>query len=247
MWHPFDIMPQDLAVADALRTASAPESCRLVYGERVVRWFKDKSSADSQWPPTVDKKEGLTILRKPGGEGTQELDIEQTWQLTNKQTMSGKMTCRNDGWRSPLNWEFQQTFLTDKNKPLVPDLSEQGSWKDGLLIRSTKGANGEVRKENRTAQLASAYALLAGFPKEDEVTGNTGLLREVQGYSQRASLEPCSKLLQETPLAQGLRGVVLKNEGGYPGDYWINPAGVVIYACYGPNRVFVLEKMEAIS
>jgi hypothetical protein len=247
MWHPFDIMPQDLAVDDALKTAAPGDHCRLVYGERVVRWFKDKSSADSQWPPTVDKKPGLVLTRRPGSDGTWDLDLQQTWVLTNTQTMSGKMTCRRIGWRSPLSWEFQQSFQTSKGKEFLPGLTERGSWRDGELLRVTSGASGEVEKTDRAAELAATYALLADFPKEGEATGDTGLLQENLGYSPRAGFVPCSKALQENPLARGLRGSVLKNEGGYPADFWTNPAGVVIYACYGPNRVFVLEKAEAVS
>ncbi len=247
MWHPFDIMPQELAVAEDLRAASPDGDCRLVYAEHIVRWFKDKSSTDTQWPPTVDKKPGVTIEKRTGKDGTLNLNIEQIWQLTNKQTMRGEMTCRGDAWRSPLDWTFQQSFLNERNKAFVPNMIEQGNWKNGVLTRVTKGTNAEVRKMAQAAELASTYALMASFPHDGAISGSTGLLQEGLLYSPEAELVPCAKGLHENALAQGLRGIALKNEGGYPADYWINPAGVVIYVCYGPNRAFVLEKLEALS
>lgn len=247
MWHPFDLMPQELTVPDAVRNASAGDRCRLVYGERITRWFKDKASTDQQWPPTVDKKPGLTLARQPGPAGTFDLDVRQTWVLTNTQTMTGKMTCRAEGWRSPLTWEFRQTFLNDKGKPLVPGLTESGRWKNGILERSTKGDHGEVRQTVRATELASVYALIANFPKEGEAAGSTGLLREALTYSPDAAWQPAPKVLQESPLARGLRGYVLKSEGGFPADCWVNAAGVVVYVCYGPNRAFVLDQVEALA
>lgn len=247
MWHPFDIMPQELTVSDTVRNFSVSGPCRLTYGERVTRWFKDKSSADQQWPPTVDRKPGLTLTRRPAGEGTLDLEILHTWILTNTQTMSGRMTCRTDGWRSPLSWEFRQTFVTDKNKPFLSGVIESGSWKNGLLERVTRGAAGEVRKSTQAAQLASTYALMADFPEPSEASGTTGLLQEALSFSSDVALVPVPALLQENPLAHGLRGFSLQGGNGYPADYWVNSAGTVIYVCYGPNRAFVLDKAEALS
>lgn len=247
MWHPFDIMPQELALTDAVRGASVVGPCRLVFGERVTRWFKDKSSADQQWPPTVDQKPGLTIIRRPADDGTHALEIQHSWVLTNTQTMSGRMICRADGWRSPLKWEFTQTFLTDKNKPLVPPLTETGRWQDGTLERTTKGSAGEVRKTAKVSQLASTYGLMAGFPKVDEATGSAGLIQEALTFCPEATLQPVPSILQENPLAKGLEGFVLKSADGFPSDYWVNANGAVVYVCYGPNRVFVLDKVEVLS
>lgn len=247
MWHPFDIMPQELAVSDELRNASPGENRHLVYGERVTRWFKDKSSTDQQWPPTVDKKPGITLSRRLAASGTAELEIRHIWQLTVAQDMAGRMTTRTDGWRSPLSWEFQQSFLTERNKSLVPSVVDSGSWRDGVLERVTKGNSGTVRKSTPAAQLASTYALMADFPRDGQASGSTGLLREALSFTPDVSLQPVPQAVRDNPLARGLTGFVLQAPSGYPADFWVNASGLVIYACYGPNRAFILEKAETLT
>ena len=124
---------------------------------------------------------------------------------------------------------------------------ESGRWENGILERSTKGTSGEVRKTGKVSKLACTYGLMAGFPEPDEAIGSTGLMQEALTFCPEATLQPVSSILQENPLAKGLQGFVLKSVDGYPADFWVNANGAVVYVCYGPNRVFVLDKVETLS
>ncbi|MEZ6192111.1 MAG: hypothetical protein R3C45_12605 [Phycisphaerales bacterium] len=64
MWHAFDIIADELAVDPAVRGLAAGPGHRLVYSERVVRWFSDKTG-QGQWPAVVDRQPGIT-LERPG-------------------------------------------------------------------------------------------------------------------------------------------------------------------------------------
>lgn len=248
MWHPFDIMPGELALEPALRTASAPPRVRLVFGERITRWFKDKSEAAKQWPPTVDRKEGLTLSRRPGEAESWDLGVRQVWQLTNVHTLEGTMSCAAAGWRTPRRWSFRQTFLTDRGTEVLPSLTEEGAWKDGVLTRTTTGKSGSLAASDAAPRLAAAYGLMADFPLAEALKLEpAGLLQEGLAFSPDASLRRCSDALQKNPLANGLTGFVLHTSQGYPSDFWVNPSGLVVYVCFGPNRAFVLDRMEEIA
>ena len=248
MWHPFDIMPNELALAPSLRTASPPARFRLVFGERITRWFKDKSDVNKQWPPTVDRKDGMTLSRRPGTDGSWNLDVKHVWQLTNTHTLEGTMACAAAGWRSPHRWNFRQTFLSDRGAEAVPPLTEEGTWKDGVLTRTTTGNAGSLTKSDPTSRLAVQYGLMADFPLAEALKLEpTGLLQEGLTFSPDASLRRCPDDLQKRPLAEGLTGFVLNTSQGYPADFWVNPAGLVVYVCFGPNRAFVLDRMEEIA
>src|SRR5688500_20396657 len=96
MWHPFDIIPpENLAVADALRSATAAPSCRLVYGERILARFttKDKIGTDMQWRPEIDQLSGVTLTRRAPAGDRLVLYVEQRWQFASKdQLLTGIVT-----------------------------------------------------------------------------------------------------------------------------------------------------------
>lgn len=249
MWHPFDIMPGELALDSALRSASAPSRARLVFGERITRWFKDKSESAKQWPPTVDRKEGLSLSRRPGStDGSWDLGVRQVWQLTNVHTLEGTMSCATVGWRSPHQWNFRQTFLSDRGAEVLPPLTEAGTWKAGLLTRTTTGKDRALTASGETSRLAAQYGLMADFPLAEALQLEpAGLLQEGLTFSPGASLRRCPDDLQKHPLAAGLTGFVLDTPQGYPADFWVNPAGLVVYVCFGPNRALVLDRLEEIA
>ncbi len=246
MWHPFDLMSKELAVDETLRAAGAPQGCRLIYGERITRWFKDKSDAVSQWPPTVDHKPGVTIARRVEGENW-DVEVSHVWKITITQSFSAKLSVRRDGWRSPIAWQYTQNFVKEHGGMLVPDTRGTGSWKDGVISTNITGASGKLALSEPAPSLCSLYSLLADFPAEPARLGEAALLGENLMYFPKASFSQPSAALAANPLAIGLKGYILRPAMGWPMDFWVNEQGLVVYWCQGPHRAFVLEKIEGLA
>ncbi|MBC2592924.1 hypothetical protein H5P28_01495 [Ruficoccus amylovorans] len=240
-------MTDELALPDGMKSVAGNSQVRRVYGERVTRWFKDKSSADSQWPPTVDKRPGirLDIRTERGGF---DLGITHEWPLTSNFTLSGEMRCADNAWRSPTIWNLAQTFTTTRGNEILPAIVEQGRWENARVQTVTTQGTREIRNARAAPAFASVYALMAAFP--DVSRGGLGealLQEETLSFVTSARIKNAPKELQRNKLAQGLTGYTVYTATGYPADYWLNENGVVIYVCWGPNRAFVLEQSEELA
>lgn len=248
MWHPFDILGDELSVEKTLRDSVFPASCRLVYSERVTRWFKDKSDQNNQWPPTVDQKPGIQISRRVEDDAMR-VEVVHEWELMIRHLLSATMDCSTKGWRSPSSWLAQVTFRNIRGgKEFLPEIREVGSWSDRRLKQVSQGAKNSITRSSEVDSLASVYALLANFPSPDEASslGSTTLLEEGFTVTPDVTLLPCPENLQQHPMAEGLRGYALRGKGNFPTDYWVNRHGLVVFICMGPHRAFFLESLESL-
>jgi|GEM_PF-2546558 len=248
MWHPFDILGDELFVDKTLRDSDAPSHCRLVYSERITRWFKDKSDQNNQWPPTVDRKPGVQISRRIDGDRMR-LEVLHEWQLMIRHLLSATMDGSARGWRSPESWSAQVTFSNIRNgREFLPEIRETGSWSGGRLEQVSQGAENSITQSGEARSLASVYALLANFPRPDEISsiGSTTLLEEGFTVTPDVTLLRCPENLQKHPMAAGLDGYALRGKGNFPADYWVNRQGLVVFVCMGPHRAFVLESLETL-
>lgn len=247
MWHPFDLMPADLAVPDNLKTTAQKGAVRRVYSQRVTRWYSDKSSRDTQWPPTVDKRPGITLTIRPGSDRI-ELRIEQQWLVNTDHALSGTITCLNNPWRSPEQWQLKQTFTTKRGNTFLPSIEESGQWQNGKIQTLTQLGKKELRNSLNAADLTSFYTLLADFPAPESLPKDQAVYQtEALSFIPSARIEEAPALYRNHPLAKGLRGFTVKTASDIPADYWLNENGVVIYVCWGPNRAFVLETSEELA
>jgi hypothetical protein len=250
LWHPFDIIgAEELSVNESLRTAATPAARECVYTERVTRWFGDKSDQKNQWPPTLDQKPGIRISCRPDGE-TMKVGVVQVWEQMINHELTASMECSASGWRSPSSWTVKHTFKQARSgREFVPDIDETGRWQQGTLTRTSQGQETAMTRSRSVGSLASVYALLANFPRVEEIPelSQTTLLQEGFVVTPDADLVNCPEVLREHPLAQGLRGYTLLNKGNFPSDFWVNDNGLVVYICLGPHRVFVLNSLQTIS
>jgi len=249
MWHPFDLMPEALAVPAELRNASTSTACRLVYRQAVTRWFKDKSSQE-QWPPDLDLRPGITLTRRMDGDGRWHLEVLQTWELDARRTMAGTLVCDMRGWRRPLRYEFRQRFESRAAAAMWPETRESGQWQsDGTLARQTTVGEKSAPQAVRADAWLALYALLGDFPAWADswpTAADTALLGEGGVVVRGARLRRCELPQGRHALAQGLRGYVLELQHGMPQEFWINENGVVIYWLEGPNRALWLTEVEGL-
>jgi hypothetical protein len=253
MWHPFHIMPpENLVVADALRSATAAPSCRLVYGERILARFptKDKIGTDKQWRPAIDQLPGVTLTRRAPAGDRWELDVEQRWQFASTDhLLTATVTAASSDWRTPLRWTLRQALTPNKGAPPLTPLEEAGAWENGQVRRTCKVGRGSESGSHAAPSLTSIYTLMANFPTEMAARGGQieGLLGEGFTFSPSAKLGPGHPAPRALPVAGKLQNYLLTFPGGLPFEFWVNDAGLVVFLCQGPMRVLVLEKVEAMG
>lgn len=248
MWHPFDIMPDALAVSPEIRNARPSDTCVFTYGEKVMTYFKDKSGKTEQWPPMLDDQPGLRIARKKKRNAL-ELEITQTWKLDYVRELKGTMVCRPDGWRSPLEWNFTRTFTPSASRsPAFAPVKISGRWENGGLSQTTAGDASRDSRAQRAADLACTYSLLADAPfKETGLSAGPALLTDDLIFSPAAAVHQCSATLHQRPPAAGLTGYMVLSGVDQPVEYWVNEHGAVIYVCSGTTRVLILKNVETLS
>lgn len=252
MWHAFDIIAEDLTVAPDLRVTRA--SNRLVYGERVVRWFSDKSGK-GQWPAVVDHKPGM-VIEKLGttqvGGSDWKLRVEHIRSQTVPVTMRLNLTCAGNAWRSPRAWELKETLGEQGNTSPLQETSETGRWESGRVTRTIRAGTKHIDKVFNATHPACLYPILADFPVKEIETGvlkdqgSDALFTEGMLYVESGSfMAGAPGDTAHHILAAGLRCYRLIPSMGFPLEFWINTHGVVIYLLEGATRAWVLESMEA--
>lgn len=249
MWHPFALFPDELTVPAPLRAAPLPAAARLVYREKVVRWFKPKPGHTYK-QPVLDHGPGLTLERRPAADGRLELRFRQERTHESPQVLEGTMTCAAGGWSSPLAWSVRQSFVAKAESDLLPSLEETGEWSKATVTRRTRARGGRLTTTHAARALLSPPAWLAAFPRDlapapwsDDVV----VMDEFTLFVTGAAIEPAGRETRAHILAQGLRGHVLRYAGGLPLEFWVNEHGTVVYLCAGPTRVLVLESAEALT
>ncbi len=244
MWHPFDIMPDALTVAPEIRNAKPSDSCVFTFGEKVMTYFKDKSGKTEQWPPMLDAQPGLRIARKKKSSSL-ELEITQTWKLDYIRELKGTMSCKPDGWRSPLEWNFTRTFTAAVSRPSnFAPVKISGRWENGKMIQTFAGEAAQDRRAEQVDVLACTYSLLADFPG---LSGSMALLNDGLIFAPSAAVHKCTAALHQRPPAAGLTGYMILSGVDQPVEYWVNEHGAVIYVCSGTTRVLILKNVETLS
>lgn len=256
MWHAFDIIADAMGVSPGLRSARADGPGRLVYAERVVRWFKDKSGR-GQWPAVVDDRPGIVIERPvvSGKPSDWTLRVEHVRMQTAPATLRMQLTCASDPWRSPRHWEATHTLGDqDHHSPLAPTI-EQGDWDGRRLTRRVQGKSGRVIEQvHDTQQPACLYALLADFPvkslklKGFDHKSCDALFTEAMQQMGGASFIPGAPgNAAEHRLAEGLTCYRVTPTLGFPLEFWVNEHGMVVYLIEGATRAWVIKGVEALT
>lgn len=248
MWHPFQIMPSHIAADEAVKSGAKPSpSCRMIYRERVIRWFLRDTDEDGYRLPNVDDRTGMTIEKRAAGGDHIELKVRHQKDLGVRHILQGSIKARRDDWRSPVSWDFTQEFPRGSG---FGDFRESGEWEPGKARLVSRGGGREIVRIEAVASLTSLYSLLADFPARvnsyPEST-ETAVLEDVSVINRGARFQPVPQLVKEHEMASGLRGLALDYAANFPVEFWVNDHGAVIYACFGPNRALFLERIEEIS
>lgn len=243
MWHPFDLIPDELALAAEFRTLQPPANRTVLFTQRALTYFKDKSSKTEQWPLMMDELPGTRITRR--GRAELELAVSHQWKLDYFRTLSGDMTC-SGAWHSPQTWSFRRTC-----KPLFPGafafapVAIQGRWQAGKLEQTHVGS---VRKQQQLAKagnLLSIYALMSGFPLRQNLPETfVTLLGEDLVVRSQGRILRSPPATQNHPQAEGLTGFLVEAAGDFPTELWVNEHGLVVYVFNGISKVFVLTGVE---
>lgn len=255
MWHAFDIIAEALAVEPALRARRAGAGHRLIYSERVVRWFSDKTGT-GQWPAVVDHQPGIKLERtRPAADNVAwELGVEHTRVQTAPVTMQLAMTCESNPWRSPIHWTATESIGDIKRTRSLKNTTEQGRAENGRITRSIGAGAKHIKETYDAVHASSLYGLMADFPVDDADAG-------------RLNDQPCEALFAEGmlfmgggamaagapgnadqhELAMGLRCYRLTPAMGFPLEFWVNDKGVVVYLIEAATRAWVLEQVEVLS
>lgn len=255
MWHAFDIIADELAVNPAVRGLGAGPGHRLIYSERVVRWFSDKTG-QGQWPAVVDRQPGITLERpkKAAANTAWELIVQHTRVQTAPVTMQLTMTCESNLWRSPSKWNATESIGDIKRTRPLGATTERGRVENGHISRTISAGSKHIDETYEAAHAASLYVLLANFPAGDVDAG-------------RFNDQPCQALFAEGmqfvgggtlavgapgnadkhELAKGLRCFRLTPAMGFPLEFWVNDNGVVVYLLEAATRAWVLEGVEVMS
>ena len=259
MWHAFDIIANGLELPPGLRNAHADGACRMVYTERVVRWFKDKSGK-GQWPAVVDERPGIVLKRTPAPADRPDewsLSIEHTRQQSVPVTMRAEMTCASNVWRSPRRWDVVQTV----EKSTLGETTEQGAWDGSEINRQIRGGRGTRGKAGRAIEYkhkaqhpASVYPLLADFPAKELQDSGLADLRcdalfteALQHMGEAAFASGAPGNAGGHRLADGLTCYRLTPSLGFPLEFWVNRHHVVVYLIESATRAWMLESVEALS
>ena len=255
MWHAFDIIADELAVNPAVRGLGAGPGHRLIYSERVVRWFSDKTG-QGQWPAVVDRQPGITLERpRPVADNAAwQLGVEHTRVQTAPVTMQLTMTCESNPWRSPKQWSATESIGDIKRTRPLKATTEAGRVENGRIIRTISAGSKHIDETYDAARATSLYALLADFPAQEVDAG-------------RFSDQPCQALFTEGmqfvgggtlaagvpgnagthELAKSLRCYQLTPAMGFPLEFWVNDKGVVVYLIEAATRAWMLQGVEMVS
>ncbi|MEQ9461290.1 MAG: hypothetical protein RIG82_10095 [Phycisphaeraceae bacterium] len=250
MWHAFDILADHLHVPESLRQTAVPETARLVYGERIVRWFSDKS-ADGPWPADVDLRPGMVLSRTVGKDDLR-LRIEQSWPQTVPCVLELDLVCEAQGLHTVRSWNAREVIGSeDQPSPLVAT-TERGTWEQGVLSRRHVGGRNEIAHQRRVGGLLSIYGFMGRFPLDAWPMNSQQADEYELLYERMLELGPV-RLRQlpqgpvyDRPAAEGLKGYELRPERGFPLEFWVNGRGTVIYLVEAATRAWMLESVEAL-
>lgn len=256
MWHAFDIIADELAASDELRAAQPGTGCKLVYGERVVRWFKDKTG-QGQWPAVVDHRPGIVVQRSStstNAEGDWRLDAEHTRVQGTSVTLRMQAVCAADPWRSLRQWDAGETFGDAQLSSPLRATTERARRVDGQLKRQVTGDAGRSFEQTyQTARPACLYALLADFPMQELESGRLddetcdALFTEGMLHMGAASFtRGAPGGAARHALAEGLRCYSLSPQRGFPLQFWVNRHGLVVYLLEAATRAWTIEHVEAL-
>jgi hypothetical protein len=256
MWHAFDIIAEELAIPDELRAAQPGAGRRLVYGERVVRWFTDKSG-EGQWPAVVDRQPGI-VVQRPGvatGAGSDwTLDAEHTRMQGTSVTLRIQAVCAADPWRSLRQWDAGETLGNAQLPSPLGATTERARGVDGKLTRQVSGDAGRSFEQVFPAvRPACLYALLADFPMDELESGRMddeicdALFTEGMLHMGAASFtRGAPGGAAGHALAEGLRCYTLSPQRGFPLQFWVNRHGLVVYLIEAATRAWTIEHVEAL-
>lgn len=247
MWHPFQIMPGEIAVEDSLIATAKPSAhCRMTYRERVIRWFLRETNEEGHWLPNVDERTGMVIEKRNVSGDSFELRVLHQKDLGVRHVLSGTMLARRNDWRSPVEWVFEQHFQGGRG---IRNFYESGEWRSGTAKLVSRRKEEFVRTE-KVESLTCLYTLLADFPGHLEAypkSSETSVLEDLSVIHRGAKLRPISTLVATHPMARRLSGYALDYKASLPVEFWVNALGAVIYVCVGPNRTLFLESLEDLS
>jgi hypothetical protein len=247
MWHPFQIMPGEIAVSEPLKTAAKPSAhCRLTYGERVIRWFLRETDQEGHLLPNVDERTGL-VIEKRTVDHFLELQVRHQKDLGVPHILEGTMQARRNDWRSPLSWDFEQKFIGARG---IRNFRETGHWNSGQARLVSGRGQQEIVRTEAVDSLTCLYTLLADFPTHVEPyprSYETSVLEDLSIINRGALLHAPPPRVREHPMARGLRGYVVDYPANFPIEFWVNEHGAVIYVCFGPNRALFLQSIEELS
>lgn len=244
MWHPFDLIPNELALAPELRNARPAVNRTVLFEERALTYFKDKSDKTGQWPLTMDELPGIKITRR-GDSSNRELEISHRWKLDYFRTLSGTMQCAGV-WQSPKRWSFLRTFkpMFSGAVPFAP-VEVRGSYGKGELVQTHSGASNRQEDQVSAENPLSTYALMAGFSTDAPAPqGSFTLLGEDLVVTGSARIHRSPDLLMKHPLAEGLTGYVIDAQGDLPTEFWVNQHGLTVYVFNGVSKAFILTGVE---
>lgn len=248
MWHPFQIMPGEIAADEALISAAKPFShCRFTYRERIIRWFLRETNEVGHLLPNVDERTGMIIEKRTTNDEFLDLQVRHQKDLGVRHILKGTMRAQRNDWRSPVAWDFEQIF---QGSPEIQNFREAGDWQPGQANLVTSRDRQEIVRTEEVASLTCLYSLLADFPAHMKVfpeSSETSVLENLSVINRGATLRAVPLQMTEHPMARGLRGCALDYKANLPVEFWVNQHGIVIYVCVGPNRALFLESIEDLS
>jgi hypothetical protein len=225
-----------------------------VYGERVVRWFSDKTGK-GQWPAVVDRQPGITLERpkKAADNAAWELIVEHARVQTAPVTMQLTMTCESNSWRSPKQWTATESIGDLKRTRPLKTTTERGRVENGQISRTISAGSKHIDETYDAAYAASLYALLADFPVQEVDAGRfndqpcQALFTEGMQFVGGGTLAAGAPGNADThELARGLRCYQLTPAMGFPLEFWVNDKGVVVYLIEAATRAWLLEGVEVL-
>jgi hypothetical protein len=253
MWHAFDVMTADLSLDPAVRALRPQAGQRRVYGERIVRWFADKTG-DGQWPGNPDHRPGMSLTQpvvEPGE--PRRLHVTHTRIQGAPVELTLELDYREDDWRTPLRWTARETIGGGRQRSPLADTVEEGRVEGGRLTAEVRGQQKTMPRSHPAEQPASWYSLIADLPVKAIDAGRlkatpcdawlTEGMIHLEGATVAAGVEGDAA---DHRLAAGLRGYTLRPSQGMPLEFWVNEQGLVVYVFEGPLRALVLQQVENI-
>jgi hypothetical protein len=254
MWHPFFQVPDGKEVSPELRMAAIPARARLTYGERVIRWYRLVRGTSERTPilnPGLEEtRAGIVIETGEPTAGQREVKLRLERIHDSPHSVEATLHCDTAGLRSPREWQVRQSFIREAASSLLPDIRERGSFAEGTVKRTISAGQRTMESSLKAQSLIAPYTWLAGFPLDltpADWSDSTVVMEEMSVFSRGAAIGRVTPSVVAHPIAAGLLGVVLRHGGGMPLEFWVNEKGLVVYLCASPTRMFVLERIEALS